>query len=142
MADFPWAPKPHADLSESPECDGSDINSDPSLIFLCGEDDDDDEQKTQIDTFKALAEDMKAKGTGGAGKMLFFYAQGSAGVTAQVRKLCSIDSMADRQNAKLLLLDISDNGAYHVSDDEKVEITTEGIKAFIAAPGPRKQMDL
>merc|ERR1711924_22659 len=49
-ADFPWAPKPIADLATTTECNGSDINETPSLVvFVEGCNDD-----AQAEAVKAM----------------------------------------------------------------------------------------
>ena len=128
ISDFPWSPKPYANLSETVECNGSDINEDTAIIILC-EGADDDEQKEIIETMAKVAE---AKKDG----MLFFYATSGAGPVGKVRELCSLK---DDGEIIMMKLDIPDSGGFYVAD-KGTEISEASILAFMENSGERQQL--
>mmetsp|Transcript_5893 Transcript_5893/g.11817 ORF Transcript_5893/g.11817 Transcript_5893/m.11817 type:complete len:413 (+) Transcript_5893:46-1284(+) len=130
IADFPWRPKPYAELSATVECNGSDINDSPAIIVLC-EAADDEEQKEIKEAVQKVAEKQPEE-TG----LLFFYATGSAGPVPRVRQLCNVPE--SKYETVMIKLDIPDDGGYYVSECN--DFTVENIEKFIAAPGERKQL--
>ncbi|GMI00238.1 hypothetical protein TrLO_g11324 [Triparma laevis f. longispina] len=130
VADFPWYPKPFAELSQTAECNGSDINDSPAIVVLC-EAEDDEEQGNIRKAVKAVAE-KQPKGT----EMLFFYGTQDSGVVPRVRQLCGL---TDKKGETVMIkLDIPDNGGYYVS--KEVDITEESIEAFMGDAGERQQL--
>jgi nucleoredoxin len=130
VADFPWYPKPYGDLSETVECNGSDINESPAIVVLC-ESADDDEQKEIIAAVKAVASKQDKDS-----EMLFFYGAKSGGFVDRVRQLCGVDGKKDE--VTMIKLDIPDNGGYYISDSK--DITLDSIEEFMASPGNRVQL--
>merc|ERR1711924_345776 len=60
-ADFPWAPKPIADLATTTECNGSDINETPSLVVFV-EGCNDDAQAEAVKAMETVAAEVAAAG--------------------------------------------------------------------------------
>ncbi|GMH94617.1 hypothetical protein TrST_g5774 [Triparma strigata] len=130
IADFPWYPKPYAELSQTAECNGSDINDSLAIVVLC-EAEDDEEQGNIKDAIKAVAE-KQPKET----DMLFFYGTSDSGVVPRVRQLCGL---TDKKGETVMIkLDIPDNGGYYVS--KETDITVESIEAFMTDSGERQQL--
>lgn len=130
VAEFPWHPKPYANIAETAECNGSDINESPAIVVLC-EAADDDEQKDIIAAVKAVATKQSKES-----ELLFFYGAKSGGLVDRVRQLCGFDGKKDE--VTMLKLDIPDNGGYYVSDCK--DITVDSIEAFMENPGNRVQL--
>ena len=118
---FPWLPKPLADLStENPEG----INEETALVVLL-EGCDDETTKAAIAVLEPIAKAAKAKGDG----MLFFYASTEGRVGSQIRSLTKSGNAS--ATPKLLLLDIPDEGAYFVSP--ATTCTTDTVTSFLEA---------
>jgi len=131
VADFPWHPKPYAELSQTAECNGSDINDSPAIIVLC-EAEDDDEQASIKSAVQSVALSQPA-----GSDVLFFYGTSDSGVVPRVRQLCNLDS--SRGETVMLKLDIPDNGGYYVAEGVK-DVTAEAIEKFMKDSGERKQL--
>jgi nucleoredoxin len=128
-----WKPKPYADLSKGVECNGSDVNETRSLVVLA---DGMDDSAGAVAALKEAAAKAEA-GRSGDVDALYFFAPKTEGPVAQVRKLCGLPAAAPKE-PRLLLLDIPDGGAYYVAD--AAAVTADAIAAFLAAPGPRRQL--
>jgi len=130
ITDFPWRPKPYAELSETVECNGSDINESTAIIVLC-EAADDDEQMDIKDIIKQIAEKQPD-----GSELLFFYGTSSSGPVPRVRELCNVPEQ--KFESVMIKLDIPDNGGYYISDC--ADITVENVEKFMKESGERKQL--
>jgi len=143
-ADFPWAPKPIADLATTTECNGSDINETPSLVVFV-EGCNDDAQAEAVKAMETVAAEVAAAGKSreDGPAAICFYARKSDGVVGRVRQLCSLpETPTDKPT--LLLLDIPDDGGFYVS--EPAEMNADAIRGFLesyasgALKGERQQL--
>jgi nucleoredoxin len=115
---FPWIPPALANLADGP--DG--LNEESCLIALL-EGCDDDEQQAAIAVLTPIAEAAKANGEG----TLFLYTTGGDQLSPQIRKLCS---MKPASGPQMILLDIPDDGGYHVADVSG-GVTAETVGTFL-----------
>merc|ERR1711988_2037566 len=125
-AEFPWHPKPVADLSEGP--DG--LNEETCLIVLC--EGSAAEDKTEIEKVLepiALKSKAAAKMKGEDAPYCFFTGSKEGSIVEQIRKLCKLDAAGDKPT--MVMLDIPDKGGFYVSD--ATEITDATVKAFMQA---------
>merc|ERR1711896_50519 len=104
---FPWIPPALADLADGP--DG--LNEESCLIALL-EGCDDDEAKE-----------------GGEDPILFFFTTGADGITSQIRKLTGVKPKGSEP--QLLMLDIPDDGGFHVADLGKAGFTADSVNTFL-----------
>lgn len=123
-AAFPWAP-PLIGSLEAPEG----IQETPSVCvfmeMLSAE-----QQKEILSLMERVAEKhvASAKAKGEDPEFKFFCAKTSDGPVARIRTMCEIPSDG-ASRPQLLLLDLSDNGAFYKSED--TEITEASIEAFV-----------
>lgn len=123
-AAFPWTP-PLVGSLEAPEG----IEETPSVcIFM--EMVSPEQQKDMISQMEHVAEKYvaSAKATGEEPEFKFFCAKTSEGPVSRIRAMCEIASDAATA-PQMLLLDLSDNGAFYKSEEK--EITETNIEAFI-----------
>jgi len=123
---FPWIPPALADLADGP--DG--LNEESCLIALL-EGCDDDEQKEAMEVLKPIAEAHKQKAKeSGEDPILFFFTTGADGITSQIRKLTGVKPKGSEP--QLLMLDIPDDGGFHVADLGKAGgFTTASVNTFL-----------
>lgn len=126
FSEFPFYPKPYSELSTN--SDG--INTKRCLVVFC-EGCDDDEQAEVVELVKTVSEKMKDQNMG------FFYATGPGGIVNQVRKALKMEK--NTNDVAMVLLDIPDNGGYYLN--AATDLSESVIKAFIASPGKRRQLD-
>lgn len=127
-ANFPYRREPFADLCETVECNGSDINEKAAILML-GDKMEGAAQATAIDSLKQVARENKDE------KLLFFFASKGDGPVGQVRAICDALDVG----VNLVKLDIPDGNSYYVSSQPLPEISKENINEFIRNPGNRKQ---
>lgn len=137
--DFPesWAPQPYGDLAQTVECSGSDINETTALLVLADGLEEPDADKAVGALKQVAVEDKAARAKGADPSTLFFFARKAAGPVGQVRSLCKAPATPDK--VTVIKLDIPDNGGFYVAAPD-VALTVEGLKAFLANPGERKQL--
>jgi nucleoredoxin len=138
LADFPFHEKPVQDLSKS----ANGIDEVPSVVVLA----EGAEAGVQSEAFAALesvaAEVVAAaKAADDEAEFKFFVAKDSNGPAPRIRELCKLsDATAD---ARIVLLDIPDEGGYYVPEDCK--LTADGVRALLAdykaGKLTRKQME-
>jgi len=116
--DFPWHPKPVADLNDGP--DG--INDELSLVALC-------EKLDEAGTSAALAalEPIALAAKAAKETTLFFLAASDGEIAKKVRELTKVGDAGPK--AQMVLLDIPDEGGFYVSPAE--EITADTVAAFL-----------
>lgn len=131
---FPWFPEKFANLSDSVECNGGDINDFKSVIVLC-EAGDDDEQEEIKKAVQTAAEKLAGSGDD---KVLFYYATSNEGVVGRIRDLCKLGKVAG--DVQMIMLDIPEGGKYYVSTED--DITAENIEKFLKNPGEKRQMQM
>ena len=129
---FPWFPEKFANISETVECNGGDINDFKSVIVLCEAADDDE----QNDIKKAVQTTADKLGGSGDDKVLFYYATSNAGVVGKIRELCKLGKVGG--DVQMIILDIPDGGKYYVSTED--DITPETIESFLKNPGEKRQL--
>merc|ERR1712216_1000357 len=114
LADFPFYPKPVADLAAGP--DG--INDTPAVVVLA-ENADKDKKAAVMAALEPVAKEVvaKAKAAKDDPEFLFFTAFTPGGVVPRIRELC-----------KLVLLDVNDEGAYYRPEHS---ITEAGIRSLL-----------
>merc|ERR1711988_916423 len=78
-----------------------------------------------IAVLKPIAEASKAAGN----EMLFFASSSSEGAVEQVRKLTKLSAVSELP--QLLLIDIPNDGAFHVA--EPADVSTDSITTFLDA---------
>jgi len=125
LADFPFHPKPVADLAQGP--DG--INDTPSVVVLA-ENADKDAKAAVMAALEPVAKDVvaKAKAAKEDPEFLFFVAQSAEGVVPRIRELCKLDKENAKEGPTLVLIDCDDNGAYYRPENS---ITEAGIRALL-----------
>jgi len=125
LADFPFHPKPVADLAQGPEG----INDSPAVVVLA-EDADKDTAAAVMAALEPVAKDMvaKAKAAKEDPEFLFFVAKTGGGVVPRIRELCKLDKENTSKEPTLVLLDVGDNGAYYRPDHS---ITEAGIRSLL-----------
>jgi nucleoredoxin len=140
---FPYHPAAVADLSESAECCGFDINSKAAVIVFM-ENADDDEQADAKGVLSGFAETMtKAKAKSPEGpEMLFFYSFQPNEIGDKVRQLCKLAPLGPKSTTTVILLNIPDNGGYYVAAGDEVTKESMGtfLEAFKAGTLERKQL--
>jgi hypothetical protein len=131
-AEFPWPVKPFSELSESVDCNGSDINETPSVVVVC-----DNGTAAEMDACRAAvaaaarAHDEAAKAAwAGEPSLLFYSATASEGAVVKVKELCRIKE--DEQGITFVLLDIPDEGGFYSRPAGPGEVTAASIDAFVA----------
>merc|ERR1712224_345175 len=107
LADFPFYPKPVADLAAGPEG----INDTPAVVVLAENAD----------------KDKKAAVMDGP-EFLFFTAFTPGGVVPRIRELCKLDKENEKAEPTLVLLDVNDEGAYYRPEHS---ITEAGIRSLL-----------
>mmetsp|Transcript_11212 Transcript_11212/g.22157 ORF Transcript_11212/g.22157 Transcript_11212/m.22157 type:complete len:184 (-) Transcript_11212:40-591(-) len=126
FSEFPFYPKPYSEIYTN--SDG--INTKRYLVVFC-EGCDDDEQAEVVELVKTVSEKMKDQNMG------FFYATGPGGIVNQVRKALRMEK--NTNDVAMVLLDIPDSGGYYLNT--ATDLSESVIKAFIASPGKRRQLD-
>jgi len=123
---FPWVPPALANLADGPEG----LNDESCLIALL-EGCDDDEQREAMEVLKPIAEKYKQAAKEGSDQdsILFFFATGNDSITSQIRKLTGVKPKGSEP--QLLMLDIPDDGAFHVADLGKDGLTAESVGRFL-----------
>lgn len=125
---FPWPPQPFAEISETADCNGSDVNETASLVVL-GYGLDDDALEASQAALRSVAVAHAAKVPSGEDpELLFFTASKSKGPVTQVVKLTKLKV---GEEPILLLLDIPDNGAFYAKTVP--EVTPAVLEEFISA---------
>ncbi len=126
-ASFPWKPPLVAELSETVECNGFDVNQKAALIVIC----DGADAATKAACSTALlavgTEVQEASGEEGP-EFICFTASKNAGPVGQVKSMCG---MSDSTSPTLLLLDIPDDGAYYTQAVPDT-VTTDILRKFLA----------
>ena len=125
VADFPFAPKRFGNLNGTSE----DINTFRCVIVF-HEGGDDEEQQDVQEALTNAADQCDDK------TLRFFWGFAPAGMVKAVREALKLGPITDVP--VLVLLDISDAGAYYVSD--QTDITVESIVRFVSSPGLRKNL--
>jgi len=110
-----WGPQPFNDVNEDP----SDLNNETCLIALGAD-------EAMCAALKAVAEEHYVQAGKDVGEMPFRFFSGPDGdVAKQLRDLTQISS-----GSKMILLDIPDDGAYYVCEQEAG--TAEEVQKFIS----------
>jgi len=126
FSEFPFHKKNHGALDNA-----EDINGTKSLIIF-HENGDDDEHKEIKDLVKNVGEQLKEKEP----KMEFLHSVEAKGLGPRVKSVVGMAEMSE--DAKMIILDVPDNGGYYISD---LEVTLENVLKFIETPGERKQLE-
>jgi len=129
-AEFPWYPKPVADLKSGP---GS-LNEVATLMVFC-ETSDEVAKKAIEDTLTPIAKEYleKAKAAGEEDPELAFTLVTSAeGLSERIRGMVSLPALEEGSKLapKLILLDIPDKGGFYSGPDG--EISAEVVRKFLA----------
>ena len=125
LADFPFYPKPVADLAAGP--DG--INDTPAVVVLA-ENADKDKKAAVMAALEPVAKEVvaKAKAAKDDPEFLFFTAFTPGGVVPRIRELCKLDKENEKAEPMLVLLDVNDEGAYYRPEHS---ITEAGIRSLL-----------
>lgn len=126
LSDFPFQPKLYGDLNQTTD----NINNLRCVIVFheCG---DDEEQENIQEVLKIASENCEDK------RLRFFWAYQPTGLSKSVREAVNLGSPKDEP--VMVLLDIPDQGAYFVSD-QQTDLSPDSILAFINKPGERRQI--
>jgi nucleoredoxin len=143
---FPWTPNLVEELSQTGECNGSDLNETPALvIFADGASADTHAHcAAALNTLAAThADECKASGNEDP-DLLFFTATKHEGPVPQIKKLAKMNPAKETcgnsdATPVLMLLDIPDNGGFYtqilpagVVEEGEAAVTTT-VKTFVAA---------
>merc|ERR1712224_319500 len=125
--EFPWYPKPVANLNGGP----GDLNEVPTVVAFCETSEPAVQQSVEAamaPTAQKFLDQQKAAGED-APQVAFMIGTESAGISMQLRKMMSMaeESMAP----KLMMINIPDNGAFH--EGPEGEITAESVVKFVEA---------
>jgi len=120
-ANFPWVPPPLKILP-----DGADQMNDETCFIALLDGCDDDDQEDALKILDTIASEFKAKGD----DMVFCAAKGGDPLSPQIRKLTK---MKNSPNAQLIILDIPDEGGFHVPNGKIQTVTDENVREFIQA---------
>jgi nucleoredoxin len=125
LADFPFYPKPVADLAAGP--DG--INDTPAVVVLA-ENADKDKKAAVMAALEPVAKEVvaKAKAAKDDPEFLFFTAFTPGGVVPRIRELCKLDKENEKAEPMLVLLNVNDEGAYYRPEHS---ITEAGIRSLL-----------
>lgn len=128
-ANFPWAPEPIANLSETPSSQGQNVNECPALIIFCENSPAAVKESAQA-ALLPLALEAQAAGRASEDgpEFICFTAPTASGPAPIIRKLVSLPETST--SATLVMLDIPDNGGYYVSPAE--EITADVVATFVS----------
>jgi len=128
-ADFPWGPKPLINLDDDP----TNINDYPSIFFVKG-DMPDDAAAAVKDELKKLGQEYidKAKQAKEEQEFMFFYSEKKGGKISS--QLIGAMDLSDSNNGMLILIDIPDQGKFHLSvhgvpKREHVQLLLDGYKS-------------
>merc|ERR1712151_922943 len=110
-----WLPQPFNDVNEDP----APLN-DEQCVIMMGSD------EPACEAVKAVAHEFyDAAGKDVESMPVRFFAAPDGGVSAQLRKLTGVEG------DKLILLDISSDGAFYVCETAGSELTVASVKTFI-----------
>jgi len=129
-AEFPWYPKPVADLKDGP---GS-INEVTTLMVFC-ETSDEGTKKAIEETLTPIAKEYieKAKAAGEEDpEITVMIATSAEGLSGRIRGMVSLPAVeeASKLAPKLMLLDIPDNGGFYTGPEG--EVSAEVVRKFLA----------
>jgi len=125
---FPWPPAPFAELSETVESNGFDINEKTALVVLydgCSAAVQEASKAVLVSVAGDYVVASKAKGT--EVDIIFFTASESSGPVERVKELCKL---GESEDPVLLLLDIPDNGGFYTTTAK--DLTAASIEKFLA----------
>jgi len=126
-----WAPPVLGDLATGTDAAGSDLNSTMSVLVNV-EGCDDDEQSDVEKALTALAKEYVAAGDG-TPEVIFFISKAANDISKRIGELTKKGGGKKWSGAgndpALLVVNISDKGAFHESDE--TDITPEKVKSFL-----------
>jgi len=129
-AEFPWYPKPVADLKNGP---GS-LNEVTTLMVFC-ETSDGSTKKAIEETLTPIAKEYieKAKAAGEEDpEIVVMIVTSAEGLSGRIRSMVSLPAVeeASKLAPKLMLLDIPDNGGFYTGPEG--EVSAEVVRKFLA----------
>jgi len=129
-AEFPWYPKPVANLKNGP----GQLNEVPTLMVFC-ETSDDGTKKAIEETLTPIAKEYLDKAKAGGDEdpeVSVMIATDSDGLSPKIRgmvKLPAVDETT-KLSPKIVLLDIPDNGGFYLGPEG--DVSAEAVRKFLA----------
>jgi len=129
---FPWHPKPVADLQDGP----GNLNDGAVVVAFCEAAEASVQQaaeRSMEPIAKSFVDDAKKKGEA-CPEISFMIAKGTAGISTQLRSMLSLEALppSPREHEmppKLMLINIPDDGAYYAGPEG--DITPDALKKFV-----------
>eukprot|EP00413_Alexandrium_margalefii_P013562 CAMPEP_0204532544 /NCGR_PEP_ID=MMETSP0661-20131031/11780_1 /ASSEMBLY_ACC=CAM_ASM_000606 /TAXON_ID=109239 /ORGANISM="Alexandrium margalefi, Strain AMGDE01CS-322" /LENGTH=417 /DNA_ID=CAMNT_0051538795 /DNA_START=85 /DNA_END=1338 /DNA_ORIENTATION=+ len=138
-AEFPWYPKPVADLEDGP----GNLNEAAVVVALCesaGEEAQKAAEAAMTPLAKASMDEAKAKGEE-TPELSFMIAKEDDGISQQIRKMTGLDGA--KAAPKLIIINIPDDGAFYLGPDGEITeaVVQKFAQDFKAGSLERKQLE-